>query len=202
LEDKAPHTIVAFEHVVIRGGGPQDARREANTVAESRQAAEDPRARVFVLYLDINHVELAASHAIRTPLIEALDRLIAPEDLIAVMTPEMSASDITFARRTTTIEGFLSRYWWGERDQSNFKDPVDDQYARCYPGIPQPGETTASDQGIAQEMILRRREKQTLDALQDLVRFVGGVREERKAVLAISDGWRLYTPNAALVRPI
>ena len=202
LEDKVPQKIEQFEHIVIRTAGPQDTRREPNTVEESRQAALDPRARVFVLFLDINHVELAASRAIRTPLIEALDRLIGQDDLIAVMTPEMSARDITFARRTTSIEGFLSRYWWGERDRSNFTDPLDDQYAVCYPGIQVPGQATAADQGIAQEMILRRREKQTLDSLQDLVRFLGGVREERKAVITITDGWRLYGPNPALVRPI
>src|SRR5580765_1491891 len=202
LDDKVPQTIDEFEHVVVRSAGPQDARREPNTVAESRQAALEPRARVVVLFLDVTHVELAASRKIRTPLVEALDRLIGPDDLIAVMTPEMSARDVTFARRTTTIEGFLTRYGWGERDRSNFKDPTDDAYARCYPGIPQPGEATASDQGIAQEMILRRRERQTLDALEDLVRFLGGVREERKAVITITDGWRLYGPNPALIRPI
>ncbi len=202
LEDKAPQTIDEFEHVIIRSAGPQDTRREPNTVAESRQAALEARARVFVLFLDVNHVEQAASRRIKTPLIEALDRLIGPDDLIAVMTPGMSARDITLARRTTTIEGFLTRYWWGERDQTIFKDPVEDLYAQCYPGIPRSGETTARDQGIAQEMILRRREKQTLDALQDLVRFLGGVREERKAVITITDGWRLYGSNPALVRPI
>jgi len=202
LDDKVPQTIDEFEHVVIRSAGPQDTRREPNTVAESRQAALEPRARVLVLFLDVNHVELAASRRIRTPLVEALDRLIGPDDLIAVMTPEMSARDITFARRTTAIEGFLTRYWWGERDRLNFKDPVEDLYARCYPGIPRPGEATAPDQGIAQEMILRHREKQTLDALEDLVRFLGGVREERKAVIAITDGWRLYERNNALARPI
>src|SRR5262245_38833266 len=74
LEDRVPQKIEQFERIVIRGNGPQDARREPNTIAESRQAALDPRARVFVLFLDINHVELAASRAIRTPLIEALDR--------------------------------------------------------------------------------------------------------------------------------
>ena len=202
LEDKAPQTIEEFEHVVVRSAGPQDTRREPNTVAESRQAALEPRARVLVLFLDVNHVEQAASRRIKTPLIEALDRLIGPDDLIAVMTPQMSPRDITFARRTTTIEGFLSHYWWGERDATIFKDPVEDLYARCYPGIPRSGEATARDQGIAQEMILRRREKQTLDALQDLVRFLGGVREERKAVIAITDGWRLYDRNGALARPI
>ena len=202
LDDKMPQTIDEFEHVVVRSAGPQDTRREPNTVAEARQAALEPRARVFVLFLDVNHVELAASRKIRTPLVEALDRLIGPDDLIAVMTPEMSARDITFARRTTTIEGFLTRYWWGERDRQNFKDPVEDLYAYCYPGIPPSPGAVASDQGIAQEMILRRREKQTIDALDDLVRFLGGVREERKAVIAITDGWRLYERNGALARPI
>src|SRR5258706_13605376 len=101
LDDKTPQAIDEFEHVVIRVAGPQDTRREPNTVAESRQAALDPRARVFVLFLDTTHVELAASRKIRTPLIEALDRLIGQDDLIAVMTPVMSASDVTFARRTT-----------------------------------------------------------------------------------------------------
>jgi VWFA-related protein len=202
FDDKVPQTIDEFEHLVIRSAGPQETRREPNTIAESRQALLEPRARVFVLFLDIGHVELAASRRIRTPLIEALDRLIGPDDLIAVMTPDMSPRDVTFARRTTTIEGFLSRYWWGERDRLNFTDPVEDLYARCYPGIPRPREAVAPDQGIAQEMILRRREKQTLDALQDLVRFLGGVREERKAIITITDGWRLYERNGALARPI
>ena len=144
LEDKVSQNIDQFEHVVIRGAGPQDARREPNTVAESRQAAQDPRSRVFVLFLDINHVELGASRAIRTPLIEALDRLIGQDDLIAVMTPEMSPQDVTFARRTTTIEGFLTRYWWGERDRSS---RIGRRSIRpLLSGIPRPGESTASDQ--------------------------------------------------------
>ena len=202
LEDKAPQKIDTFEHVVVRGGGAQDARREPNTVAESLQETQNPRARVFVLFLDINHVELAASRAIRKPLVEAIDRLLGPDDLIAVMTPEMSPRDITFARRTTTIDGVLDKYWWGERDRTNFIDPTDNEYAACYPGLPSATGGVAPDQGIAQEMILRRREKQTLDSLQDLVRYLGGVREERKAIVTITDGWRLYTQNAALDRPI
>jgi hypothetical protein len=32
------------------------------------------------------------------------------------MTPDMSARDVAFARRTTTIAGMLTRHWdWGER---------------------------------------------------------------------------------------
>jgi VWFA-related protein len=200
VEDKVPQTIDRFEHLVIRGGGPQETRREPSTIAEARQAVETSRARVFVLFLDVNHVEAGASRTIRAPFVKALDTLIGPDDLIAVMTSGMSARDITFARVTTTIEGILSKYW-GERDR-DFRDPVEERYAACYPGIPKTIGTPPTDQGIAQEMILRRREQQTLDALEALVTALRDVREERKAILVLSDGWRLFEPNDALTRPI
>ena len=202
LEEKAPQRIEQFEYIAIRSAAPQEPRREVNTVAESRQVAADARARVFVLFLDTNHVEGDASRNVQRPLVDALNRLIGPDDVIAVMTPEMSGRDVTFARKTTTIEEFLARYWWGGRDRITLKDPTEERYAACYPGIPLPGTSTAPDQGIAQEMILRRREKQTLDAVENLVRFLRGVREERKAIVTISDGWRLFPPNLSLARPL
>ncbi len=55
---------------------------------------------------------------------------------------------------------------------------------------------------IANEMIFRRREVRTLDALETLVRHLRFVREERKAVIAISQGWRLYGDDPVLRRPI
>src|SRR4051812_9009259 len=71
LEDRVPQKIDAFEHVLIRGNVPQDPRREPSTVAESREALQESRARVFVLFLDINHVEVEASRRSRQPLIDA-----------------------------------------------------------------------------------------------------------------------------------
>ena len=41
----------------------------------------------------------------------------------------------------------------------------------------------------ARELIRRRRERMTLESLQGLVVHLGGLREERKAVLAVSEGW-------------
>ena len=136
---------------------------------------------------------------------EALDRLIGQDDLVGVMTPEMAATDVTFARRTTTIEGLLSRYWhWGERDRVTPVDPQDQEYGQCYPNQPPTGlGSECKDQnGIAAEMIDRRHEKLALDALQDLVRYLRGVREERKAILAITNGWLRYRPDDRLMRPL
>ncbi|HEX7137616.1 MAG TPA: hypothetical protein VF219_07210, partial [Vicinamibacterales bacterium] len=107
LENGQPQKLEQFERILIRGHIPQEARREPNTIEEGRQAAQDPRARVFVLFLDTYHVDVAASRQIRRPLTEMLDRMLGADDVIAVMTPEMSPRDMAFARKTTTIAGFL-----------------------------------------------------------------------------------------------
>jgi VWFA-related protein len=195
FENGALQKIEQFEHIVIRGNLPDATRIEPNTVSESRAMLENSRARVFVLFLDPGHVDVASSHNIRRSLVETLNRMIGPDDLVGVMTPEMSARDVTLARKTGTIEGFLTKYWnWGERDRLNLVDPVEQQYEICY------GPQNKSP--ITAEMIARRREKRALDAIQDLVRFLRGVREERKAILAVTDGWLLFRPNSALVRPV
>lgn len=200
FEDNRPQAVTAFERVAIRGGIPQEQRAEPNTVAESKALLQNPRSRAFVIFLDIFHVELDASHNIKQPLINALDRLIGPDDLVGVMTPDMSAADVTFARRTTTIEGFLSRHWdWGQRDRITVIDPREQEYQLCYPGL---ATLCGDDRGIADAMILRRREKLTLDAMDELVRYLGTVREQRTAVIAISDGWLLYHPDASLSRQV
>jgi VWFA-related protein len=200
LDNGQPQTIEQFERIEIRAAGPQDTRIEPNTVRESRAMLDNPRARVFVLFLDTYHVDVAASRNIRKPLVNALDRALGPEDLIGVMTPEMSPNDIAFARKTTTIDGLLERYWhWGERDRLNAVDPEDNQYWECYPNV-SAGDRCADQNGVAQEMIDRRHEKRALDAMQDLVRSLRGLREERKAILAISNGWLLFRPNGRLQR--
>jgi VWFA-related protein len=54
--------------------------------------------------------------------------------------------------------------------------------------------------GVAAQLIERRSEQRALEALEDLVSELGAVREERKAVIVVSQGWRLLEPKPALVR--
>jgi VWFA-related protein len=139
------------------------------------------------------------------------------------MVPDMSATDIAFTRRTGPITEMLQRNWtWGVRGQIAGKDPEEQLYESCYPDAVAPGATAppvsrdptqpagtpagmyeggrVPVKPVAQEMIDRRREKRTLDALTDLAVFLRGVREERKAVIVVSDGWALYRPDERLTR--
>jgi VWFA-related protein len=193
-EDGKPQEIRTFEHVVIEAGTPQETRSDPRTVRESREMAADPRARLFILFLDTYHVSREAAYFVRRSLSRLLERTIGPTDLVAVMTPEMSAGAVTFTRRTGTIDEILDQWiTWGKRHEELMNpDPIEARYQQCY----------GQDSPITREMIARRREKMSLDATRDLVGYLAGLREERKAILMISEGWALYQPNTALARPV
>ena len=202
LEDRAPQTIDQFSPIEIRTGNLLQTRSHPRTPEDSRQAATEPRARVFVLFLDTLHVDRVASQRIAAPLTNAIRRLIGPDDLIAIMDPHTTTRAITFTRRIDTVESALARMW-GARDRDDFIDDIERRYAQCYPGVPRkPDERVAPDLGIAQEMILRRREEQTFDALEELIAYLRDVREERKAVITVTNGWRVYGTNQSLARAI
>lgn len=194
LDEGTPQKIDRFEHVVVRGTRSQTARREPSTLAEMREATQDVRARLFVLFLDTEHVEFGPSLNIKGPLIQALNDMIGGDDLVAVVTAGMQARDLTFRRRTTSIEELL-RSFWSERDHRLNENPEEEEIGVCFPGL-------GSDAGVASEMIFRHREVRTLDSLEELVRHLRFVREERKAVIAISQGWRLFGDDPVLRRPI
>ena len=197
LEDGVPQTIQTFEHVTVRGPGPDAFRREPTNTRDSREMAESGKARIIVIFLDTYFVDIAGSQRVKRTLVNLLNRVVGPDDLFAVMTPQMSAKDIALARRTETVEGYLSRYWfWGQRDRLFPDDPIEQQYEMCYPDRTPDG----SFQGVADEMIARRREKQVLDALEDLSKYLRGLRDERKAVITVTGGWVLFRENPNLTR--
>ena len=201
LEDGVPQTLASFERVDMRGAHLEAGRYEPNSVAESRAIAETTKGRLFVIFLDTYFVDVTGSHRLQRTLVNLLNRVLGPDDMYAVMTPDMSAADLSFARRTDVMESYLSKYWfWGQRDRLYPDDPVERQYMQCYPEDPTGANGGAAYNGVAREMILRRHERRSLTALSDLAVYLRGVREERKAVITITGGWILFRENANLTR--
>jgi VWFA-related protein len=191
FEDGVKQTIESFERVVVRPPVSQELRAEPNTVGESRQMAADPRARIFVIFLDTYHTTFEDTARLRTALQQFIDRVVGQDDLIGLMTPEMGAADVALGRRTAVISRLLDTSTWGRRGRLADLDPIEEMYSACFINEVPP---------IAPEMIARRREKLALDALDDLVIHLGGLRDERKAVLAVTEGWVEYGPNPELGR--
>ena len=131
---------------------------------------------MFVIFLDTGNVGIPGAHDINGPINELLTSMLGPDDLIGLMTPDMSPDQITFVRKTQAIEQGLPRTGRGDA-RARSLDEQEQKYDMCF------------DKPVATEMIARRRERVALDSLRDLILHMGSIREGRTAVLTITEGW-------------
>jgi VWFA-related protein len=193
-EDDKLQTVESFQLVTARPPNPQSERTNPTNVRDMRQEVQDS-ARVFTLFFDRLHVSLSGSYHARKPIIETMDRVIGPDDLIGVMTPDMSPGSVTYSRRTGSIESFVTGNWhWGQRERNIMvsQTPQEEMLFECY-GV---------DPELHGALVARLREQQTLDALESLIIHLEGLRPERKFVMVFTEGWALYRQNDRLLRPV
>ena len=203
LEDGRPQKVTQFERVALSTTTAREERRDPVSADQGRAQAADPRRRVFVIYLDTWHTTFAGAVRARKPLVTMLESLIGPDDLFAVMTPDMDPRQITFARRTDTIDHMLATHTqWGMRESIVRLHPEEQQLEMCFPeGMPRcAGGDVSANKGIASQLIRRRRENEVLQSLEGLVRYLGGVREERKALIMVTSGYQMFEPKPDLLR--
>jgi VWFA-related protein len=179
-EDGKLQTVEALEFVRVAPYTPEAELRDPNTVEDSYRQARDPRNRVFVIYLDLFHTTAAGSYYAREPLQDFLRRSIGPNDLFGVLTPEVPVTRLTFARLGETLASELSKYWpWGEdRETVTPRNAAEAQLLACGPTIE------------AGEALVRAfRNETTANSIDSLVALLGTLRDERKHVILVTEGW-------------
>jgi VWFA-related protein len=187
-EDGVVQTIRSFEavrHTTESGALP---RRNPSTVAESNAIIADPRRRVFVVFLDTYHVDRADSMVVRKALQDFLKTALDPDDLVAYMTPHMSGRDISFSTSTAPLLAYFdANPVWGVADESpgTETDEIERNLQTCFIG----------NDGAWVPLRSRLREQKTIESLAGLVSHLDGLRESRKAVIAVTMGWRLFREN-------
>ena len=199
-EDGVRQTIQTFERITYArpGSAPTVAPR---TLARSLETVADPRSRVLVVFLDRRHTgyvlgydaERAPSVQARFPIFKTLEKLIGPDDLVALMTPDMHANDLSFDRGLPGLAR-LEGTWASSQlypDPAMLRDPKGMLYNACYP-------PDANGRTPAPEMTARHFEKMAFEALDDLIGHLGALRQEPKHVFAITDGWPIFTENPGL----
>jgi VWFA-related protein len=176
LEDGVPQTLESFERVSVAPGGT--------------------RSRVFVVFVDTYHTTIEDESSARLPLVRLLDRLIDRDDLIALTSPELAAAELTFRRKAEVLSDLMQADWsWARRGRRRAPGSKEVLYDQCFDS------TRAADRARGAEMKARWREETTFDAFDDLVAHLSTLREERKTVLTISDGWQLFTTSRTLGEP-
>jgi VWFA-related protein len=205
-EDDKPQRIETIELIRARGAVPENERRDVNNTRDMRQQVADA-ARVFTLFFDPLYVSVSGSYYLHKPLVETFDKVIGPDDMVGVMTPDLPPSAITYSSRTESIEQMVTKHWmWGTRDirwptfaqpdggLPQKAHPEEQAIVECYPP------PAKENEGIARMMIARLREQRTLRALDSLIVHLEGLRQERKFVMVFTEGWPLYGPNPSLSR--
>ena len=184
-EDGKPQKIDTFRLVTIDGipkpGDPDPRPIRSEYDEESEAAREDVR--LYAIFLDDYHVRRSSSMAVKPALSAFVQKQLAPADLCGIMYPLMPVSAMLLTRNQDDLLSAI-QHFEGRKYDYQPRHPLEEQYA-MYPAA----------------VVERIRNQVTLSALQSLVTHMGSLREGRKAVILVSEGFSNVLP-AQLNDPI
>ena len=177
-EDNKPQKVEQFTVVKI-DAVEQNAARPTTAIRsdfdEEREAARAD-VRLFVLLLDDYHVRRGNDMAVRKPLVDFIQNQLDPADMIAVMYPLTPVADIRFTRDRNAVIGAIERFE-GRKFNYQPRNSMEEQYA-YYPA----------------QTVERIRNQVTMGALKAASVRLGGLREGRKSVIFVSEGFTTTLP--------
>ncbi|MCX6539945.1 MAG: VWA domain-containing protein [Acidobacteria bacterium] len=173
LEDGKPQAIDLFRLINSNGvpePGAEPARPIHSMYDEEAEAARDD-VRLFVIFLDDYHVRLQNSIRIRDTLVQFLTTQLGPLDMVAIMYPLTPVSALTFTRDRDALVQVVRKF---EGRKFNYapRNAFEQEYAH-YPT----------------QVVETLRNQVTLSALEGLPVRLGSMREGRKAVILVSEGF-------------
>lgn len=187
-EDGVSQTVTTFTYV------RPDAGHLAALDTRSNQTGPMPvqRSLRLVVFFDTYHSSVGPSEPARARLAAGLDAVTGPGAEIALLTSATDIGTLAFDARDTALERIRRGDW---ESAPALPGAADDTFEQCVGG-------PAPDAGAspAVEMMARRREQLTLDAIDRLVGRISLDVADRTAVVLVTDGWRLFRPNPELGR--
>jgi VWFA-related protein len=178
FEDGALQTIESFKFVkldAIPRPEAEPARPIRSDFDEEREAARED-VRLFAIFLDDYHVRRANSMSVREPLMKFIQTQLLPTDMIAVMYPLTSLSELRFTRNHDVIARAVSQFEGRKYDYTP-RNEFEQRYA-FYPAT----------------VVERLRNEVTFSGLRALVTRLGSLREGRKSVILVSEGYSNVLP--------
>ena len=178
FEDDTPQTIDSFRLVRLTGTpepGAEPARPIRSEFDEEREAARED-VRLFAIFFDDYHVRFENAARLRETLINFISTQLGPSDMVSVMYPLTPLDSVQMTRNHGAIVAAIERFE-GRKYEYEPRNQFEQQYAN-YPT----------------SVVERIRNEVSLDGLKALVTHLGGLREGRKALILVSEGYTNYVP--------
>jgi VWFA-related protein len=189
-EDGKPQKIETFKLVKLDGGRVDAARELPKQIRsdydEESEAARDD-VRLFALFFDDYHARRGASMSVRNPITKFVDTQIGPTDMVGIMYPLEQTASVRFTRNHDAVMRGVQQFMGRKYDYTP-RNQFEEKYA-YYPT----------------EVVERIRNQVSLSAIKSLIVHMGSLKEGRKALLLVSEGYTNALPpqmrNADATRP-
>jgi VWFA-related protein len=178
-EDGKPQKIETFRLIKLDGGAAESAKepiREIRTDYDEESEAAREDVRLFAVFLDDYHVRRGASMAVRGQLAQFVQTQLGPSDMIGVMYPLESTASVRMTRNHSAVVRGLQQFL-GRKYDYEPKNQFEENYAH-YPT----------------ETVERIRNQVSLSALKSLIVHMGSLKEGRKALILVSEGYSNLPP--------
>ena len=179
VEDGKPQTVETFKLIKLDGGtvptSDTPVRQIRTDEDEQAEAAKDD-VRLFAIFLDDYHVRRGASMTAGNPLARFVETQLGPSDMIGVMRPLDSVDSVRMTRNHSIITRAIQQFRGRKFDYQPQND-FEQRYAN-YPA----------------ETVEQIRNQVSLSAMKALIVHMGGLKEGRKALIVVSEGYSNTLP--------
>ena len=178
-EDGKPQKIETFKLVKLDGGrgdAVKDPPREIRSDYDEEMEAARDDVRLFAIFLDDYHVRKGASLASRNQLSRFIETQLGPSDMVGVMYPLESTASVRMTRNHSAVMRGLAQFEGRKYDYTP-RNMYEEQYAN-YPT----------------ETVERIRNQVSLSALKSLIVHMGSLKEGRKTLIVVSEGYTYMVP--------
>jgi VWFA-related protein len=175
-EDGEPQVVESFKLVRVDETAHTTVPRPIRSAHDEETEAQREDVRLFAVFLDDYHVRRGASMYVKEPLIKFLQTQISPSDMVALMYPLTPLSDVIMTRDHDSVARAIEQFD-GRKYDYKARNIFEERYSN-YPA----------------EVVERVRNEVSLSALKGLLTHMGSLREGRKAVILVSEGYTYYLP--------
>jgi VWFA-related protein len=176
VEDGKPQTVETFRLIKVDTSAPEYMTRTIRSREDEELAASDESARIFVFFLDDYNVRLGNSMATRKPVADFIRTQLSPNDLVAVMYPLTPLDAVVLTRNHEAVVRVIEKFE-GRKFRYEPRNDIEQRY------VDQPT-----------EVVERIRRQVSLSALKGLSVKLGALREGRKAIILLSEGYTAMLP--------